>query len=388
MLDVADVPVPRASRAESRRPGRCRQHADDTVRSTTAGAGSDLVVHSATKLLSGHSDVVLGAAVAAAATARRVPRCVGADHWPARSQGQWRRFSLCVASVLCPFDTSALAATLPNSHTDSSAIPVWGSCATPGLPGRSSAHAPERSFTFGSMVSFEVAGAGAAEAVVVLCGWLCTRRASVASRRRSSAGQSGRASRHLRHCFASASGAKTSTISGPTSSTHFARRAVRRRRRGARVHQGARRASRRLIRRGRCRDGESRPSPLREAILETPRTMTMPAQLPPLHPRRRVRAAAVRNHVDVTRERSQLTTSFLIGMERAGCSPASNSASGRTSSTMTSPVRSRRVSSSRLISLIPSLSPRLARESIEITMCIAAMSSRRPELGDEPTASR
>ena len=58
--------------------------------------GADLVVHSATKLLAGHSDVVLGA-VSPLRAPTRATRCGNGDHSRARYPDRWRPTSRCAA---------------------------------------------------------------------------------------------------------------------------------------------------------------------------------------------------------------------------------------------------------------------------------------------------
>ncbi len=67
--------------------------------------GADVVVHSVTKFLSGHSDVVLGAVVAG--TRRCWPRCRPTARCTAPSPARWRRSWRCAGCGRCRCGWSA-----------------------------------------------------------------------------------------------------------------------------------------------------------------------------------------------------------------------------------------------------------------------------------------
>lgn len=127
--------------------------------------GADVVVHSATKLLSGHSDVVLGAVVARrpdvmeALRRRRSLHGAVAGPWEAWLALRGIR-TLSVRLERAQANAAALAARL-------GAHPLVEAVRYPGLPGDPGhALAARQMDGFGTMVAFEVAGgAPAAEAV-------------------------------------------------------------------------------------------------------------------------------------------------------------------------------------------------------------------------------
>lgn len=71
--------------------------------------GADVVVHSVTKYLAGHSDVLLGAVVTASTPGRPTPStsaCSPTAPSPARSPARWRSGSRCVDCAPCTFGSS------------------------------------------------------------------------------------------------------------------------------------------------------------------------------------------------------------------------------------------------------------------------------------------
>ena len=108
--------------------------------------GADVVVHSVTKYLAGHSDVLLGAVVTAptAGGARaRVSGCAGTASCTAASPGRWRPGSRCVGCAPCTCASSGPARTPPTSPSGSHGHPAVERVRYPG---------------FGAVVSIEVAG--------------------------------------------------------------------------------------------------------------------------------------------------------------------------------------------------------------------------------------
>ena len=116
--------------------------------------GVDVVVHSATKYLSGHSDVLLGVAV----TQRDGPlheRSSAAAWSTAGSPGRWRRGSPCADCAPCTCGSSGQCANAAEIARRAADHPAVDRVRYPG---------------FGAMVSIEVrGGAAAADAVAAGC---------------------------------------------------------------------------------------------------------------------------------------------------------------------------------------------------------------------------
>ena len=166
--------------------------------------GADLVVHSATKYISGHSDVLMGAVVAADRRARRRAH-VAAARSAAPSRRRSRRSSRCADCARCPCAWSARRPPRRSSSNASPTIPRSTRCGTP-ASARScrsccaaARHPPTRS------------------SVAPGCG--STRRASAGWSRPSSAGGGGppRPRRSPTASCGSRSGSSTSTTSTPIS---------------------------------------------------------------------------------------------------------------------------------------------------------------------------
>jgi cystathionine gamma-synthase len=133
--------------------------------------GADVVVHSATKLLAGHSDVVLGAAVTArpeVLTALRARRSLhGGAPGPVEAWLALRGIRTLAIRVAAASASAAELASRLSGHPAVTGVRYPG---LPGHPGHALAAAQMRGF--GAMVAFEVLGAdpaGVAEAVVAAC---------------------------------------------------------------------------------------------------------------------------------------------------------------------------------------------------------------------------
>ena len=139
LLEVADLPAlvaagPRARRARrsSTTPSPPRW---SSARSTH---GADVVVHSVTKYLAGHSDVLLGAVVTAPTEPARLrERLRPAPHrCTAPSPGRWRPGSRCAACAPCTCGSSGPAPTPASSRArlaQGPPRPCGRGCATPGF---------------------------------------------------------------------------------------------------------------------------------------------------------------------------------------------------------------------------------------------------------------
>ena len=124
------------------------------------GLGADVVVHSVTKLLSGHSDVLLGATVARRPTS--VPRCANNGRCGVRFPVRWRPSSQCAASVHSACGWSVRRANCAELARRLRGHPDVERVRYPGLPDDPGhERAAAQMDGFGAMVAFEVRGGAA-----------------------------------------------------------------------------------------------------------------------------------------------------------------------------------------------------------------------------------
>lgn len=120
--------------------------------------GADLVVHSTTKYLNGHSDVVGGAVVAATAELHEKlawwANCIGATGAPFDSYLTLRGLRTLHARMRCHGESTAQVVELLVRHPAVARVYYPG---LPGHPGHALARAQQQGF--GAMVSFELEGA-------------------------------------------------------------------------------------------------------------------------------------------------------------------------------------------------------------------------------------
>ena len=134
-------------------------------------SGADIVLHSATKLISGHSDVLLGALVTRI-DQRAAFRDTGSNPPFGRGgrRGQWRLISRCVGCVRCrsgwrrPKRTAQILAERLVTHRCVRRVRF------PGLPADPGHDVARRTMSgFGSLISIELADAKTADAFVDAC---------------------------------------------------------------------------------------------------------------------------------------------------------------------------------------------------------------------------
>ena len=101
--------------------------------SSRSRLGADVVVHSTTKYVGGHSDVVGGALVAADDGARRRARASTRTRW-ARSTARSTRGSPCAASRPSAYGWTGTATTPSGSRSSCSGHPAVAQVLYPGLP--------------------------------------------------------------------------------------------------------------------------------------------------------------------------------------------------------------------------------------------------------------
>lgn len=166
MIAVADVPALGAALA-----GRVPLVVDSTVASPLLQrplqVGADVVVHAATKLLSGHSDALLGAVVVAPHDRDRFDRLLATRSLHGAVPGALEAYLVLRGLRTLPVRLARASATAGELARRLSEHPGVRQVHYPGLPGDPSHEvAVDTLAGFGSLISVELAGAVAAEALV------------------------------------------------------------------------------------------------------------------------------------------------------------------------------------------------------------------------------
>ena len=166
MLGIAEMRGPGRRRTPGRRTGGRGQYLFHAVGAAPLAPGVDVVVHSVTKYLAGHSDVVLGAVVTSDGSC--APRCcvhriTPRRRSPDRSRPGWR----CAGCGPWRCGSSARRPP-PASWRETAAAPGGGGVRYPGLPeDPGHARADAQMDGFGSIIAIQVKGGAAAADKVI-----------------------------------------------------------------------------------------------------------------------------------------------------------------------------------------------------------------------------
>ena len=142
LLDIADLPaLCAAGRHAGAIVGVDNTFATPLLQQPLA-LGADVVVHSATKFIGGHSDLLSGITIAREqALAERLRHRRGlSGATPEPSRPSWR----CAACAPLPCGSTAARPTPPNSPAGSTSIPPSAACATPACPATPDTKPPPR----------------------------------------------------------------------------------------------------------------------------------------------------------------------------------------------------------------------------------------------------
>ena len=166
MMEVADLP-PIAAELTGRRPTGGGQHVRHPAAAAAARTRGRHRVHSATKMISGHSDVLLGAVVTAGRPDTFAALAAVRHDCSARFPGRWRPTWRCAGCGRC---RSGWRRPRPMRELLADGWPgirPSGGCAIPGCPTiRDTACARRTMSGFGSLISIELADAATADALV------------------------------------------------------------------------------------------------------------------------------------------------------------------------------------------------------------------------------
>ena len=129
LLDIADLPACARRHATAARWSRSTTPSPPRCCSSRCALGAHIAMHSATKFFGGHSDLLLGVAVARQ-PGTRPSGCAAAGRSPAPSPARWKPSSSCAACAPWPCGWTRASAAPASWLAASPTIPPSPGCAT------------------------------------------------------------------------------------------------------------------------------------------------------------------------------------------------------------------------------------------------------------------